>query len=119
MIEAWGEDVNQEKFIKAIEFGSKQAYKIVKEIMNSKQQEKQEIGTKSEASDEITSDSITKELEKIENKFHEAAYSKLYETFTDYTHDKRSRDEAISQIRNSVINSMLKNENKQEINITS
>jgi len=119
MIEAWGEDVNQDKFIEAIEFGSKQAYKIVQEIIDSKQQQQQQqqikIETKDENEQEIN-DLILKEIEKMHNKFHESAYTQLYEIFTNYTHDKRSRDEAISQIRNSVINSILKKtETKQEI----
>jgi polyribonucleotide nucleotidyltransferase len=117
MIEAWGEDVSQSKFTEAIEFGSKQAYKIVKNIQSSNtvSESRQSIDiTTEEKSDEQKENIISIELDKINNKFYEAAYSQLYDIFTDYTHDKRSRDDAISMIRNSTINAILKNENKQQ-----
>ena len=118
MIEAWGEDVNQAQFAEAIEFGAKHAYKIVKQIKNSKTDSKQtdfKQPIKNEPELDESKILVQKEIEKIYNKFQENAYSQLYDIFTDYTHDKKSRDDAISQLRNSTINSILKIETKDSL----
>lgn len=133
MIEGWADNLEQEKYIQALEFGAENAYKIV-EMIKSVKIEKPTKEIKAEASllsipSEDETDAETKPLEapiiteitkkpthketendEIENLFQALAYSNLHEIFTDYEHDKLTRDNAISQVKNSVINSILKSE---------
>lgn len=135
MIEGWADNLDQAKFIEALEFGAEIAYKVV-ELIKSIKLEKQNKEVKVDESllsitsqDEITDETIDPALapipittliktpreeaersrsQEIDNLFQGLAYSKLYDIFTDYEHDKLSRDNAINQLKNSVINSILK-----------
>lgn len=56
-----------------------------------------------------------KHVEYIMNIFQQCAFTQIHEVLTDYTHDKRSRDDAISDIRNQVVNQILKSEDKSNM----
>ena len=112
MIEAWGDDLNQEKFMEAMEFGVEEAYKIIELIKTSATEQKL---IKESLSSEIVSENqetVTNEVKMLNEKFHERAYTQIYEILTNYSLDKKSRDESLSQVRNSVVNVILKNEAK-------
>ena len=111
MIEGWGDNLNQAKYISAIEFGTEKAYEIVNAIreMSPKEKNDENLEKITEIKKEISENSASKlEMEKkknfINDQFQELAYSKLYDIFTNYDHDKRSRDEAVSDLRNAILN---------------
>ena len=113
MIEAWGKNFEQGKFIEAIEFGAKEAYKIVELIKKSKVVNTNEVVTvkKDEycLKEELNEQ---KETNNVNNEFQLEANVKLYEIFTDYSHDKQSRDKAIAAVRNQSIKNLLKNDHR-------
>jgi hypothetical protein len=133
MIEGWGDNFDQKKYLKALEFGATKAYDVVEKIKSQKYDKKQqslkakvkEISEQANGNIEsapLTSLSPTAPLASLKSdmnnliqiKFQELAYSKLYDILTDATHDKQSRDDAISQVKNSIVNSILKNELKSD-----
>lgn len=128
MIEGWADNIEQNKFIEALEYGTEHAYKVV-EIIRSLKLEKDNKLVKKDTSllsvtsddevlegppvslDEINPPKLSTEASQqgeIESFFQSLAYSRLYDIFTDYVHDKLSRDYAIAQVKNSVINAILK-----------
>ena len=136
MIEGWGDNFDQKKYLKALEFGATKAYDVVEKIKSQKYDKKlqstkakiKEISEQANANIEpapftsLTSLSPTASLTSLKSdinnliqiRFQEIAYSKLYDILTDATHDKQSRDDAISQVKNSIVNSLLKNELKPD-----
>ncbi len=118
MLEAWGDNYPQTKFIEALEFGVSEAHKVAQNILKSSSFKTIRSPTtlqdvpaisKSETTDqESTLESQTTEIEIINNAFQSMTYSRLYSTFTDYTLDKKSRDLAINTIRNQVIKYITK-----------
>lgn len=110
MIEAWGKNFDQAKFIEAIEFGAEEAYKIIEIIKSSKIKE-ETTPIDAVITEEMVSGEQT-ELENLNEVFQLEAYNKLYAIFTDYTHDKQSRDQAISLARNQTIKNLLKTDDK-------
>ena len=118
MIEGWAENLDQEKFSQALKYGSKEAFKVVKAIESIKLTKGKE-NTPLSALNEINESSVP---EKTDNESQERqekqidtyqwlksiSYSKLYEILTNAEHDKFSRDKAISDLRNSSVNKILK-----------
>ena len=117
MIEAWAADLDQAKFVEAVEYGTEEANKIIELIKASKAKEtiKTNIVSGSVIADEPDVDVLSNksdEINKLQNTFYMKAYSQLYDVFTNYEHDKKSRDNSISLIRKQVINSILTADNK-------
>ncbi|CAF0929476.1 unnamed protein product [Brachionus calyciflorus] len=128
MIEGWADNLDQNKFTDALEFGAEHAYKVVEEIKRLKLNRENRNVKKDTSLLSVTSEdeaidgkqvSFTEietpkqsieptSTQEIENVFQALAYSHLYDIFTDYEHDKISRDNAITQVKNSVINSIQK-----------
>lgn len=134
MIEGWADNLDQNKFVEALEIGCDHAYQVVEQIRATKL-EKENPNLKAEGSllsvasqDELfdtpkinLNESLTPKLssdpeanQEIENLFQALAYSHLYDIFTDYEHDKLSRDNAITQVKNSVINAIIKTKTDPE-----
>ena len=109
MLEGWGDNLDQKQYISALEFGAIEAYKVVESIKSSSFEKKTSQKTAKEVAAKESSQSIE---DLIKYKFQELGYSKLYDILTDYKHDKQSRDDAVSQVKNTIVNSLLKNELK-------
>ena len=113
MIEAWGDDFKQDLFIKAINYSALEAYKIVELIKSSVYTLKQ---TQKQIELPVLSQEQEANMVRLENEinivnkdfFQEKPYNNLYATLTDYSHDKKSKDAALSLTRNSIINELLK-----------
>ncbi|XP_006881084.1 PREDICTED: polyribonucleotide nucleotidyltransferase 1, mitochondrial [Elephantulus edwardii] len=90
MLEASAENVLQQDFCHAIKVGMKHTQQIIQSI----QQLVKEIGIPKRTPQKlfIPSPEIVKHTQKL-------AVEKLYAVFTDYEHDKVSRDEAVNKIR--------------------
>jgi polyribonucleotide nucleotidyltransferase len=128
MLEGWADNLDQEKFSEALEFGAKEAFKIVTAIKELKLEKSssqktplsalneainEEESNKSQSNTDNSSSLDSNDLNKsvqIKEIFQVLAFSKLYDILTDSTHDKFSRDKSISDLRNSVISKILKNE---------
>lgn len=138
MIEAWGDNLEQSKFISALEYGALHAFKVVESIKAKKlektvkepkldksvllsitsedyplptsgsESEATSGPSKSESKTETIKAKPSSSFVQIEEMLQSLAYSKLYDILTDYEHDKLSRDNAITQLKNLVINSILK-----------
>ena len=123
MIEGWAENIENEKFVDAIEFGSLNAYKIVEAIKLSKIEKKNTFNLEpvkklEDEENEQNESFLDKNIEQkiklqdmldlISNTFQEKAYSIIYDIFNDYTLDKKSRDDALSSCRNNIVNQILK-----------
>jgi polyribonucleotide nucleotidyltransferase len=125
MIEGWAENLEDEKFIEAIEYGAANAYKIVEAIKISKKENNLDLLKKLENEEnEGTSDrniqhtSENKEiLDLVSNTFQEKAHARIYDIFNDYSLDKKSRDEALSSVKNNIINQILKIDSIKNLNI--
>lgn len=120
MIEGWADNLEQSKFIEALEIGSERAYDVVKKIRAQKLPKSTTVKTDAEKtglsppesmmlSESNSQSSSESGSSKIEDSFHELAYAKLYDVLTDFNHDKLSRDSALNTIRNQTVNIMLKN----------
>lgn len=140
MVEGWGDNFEQARFIDALEFGTENAIRIVRQIQSTNlrtakktdsksvitsspsfldnpfQQESYENNATAEIDGAETKEAVqAEEAAKSSSKldlnemFQKLAHAKIYDVLTDYEHDKKSRDNALNQIRNSVINVMLKN----------
>jgi polyribonucleotide nucleotidyltransferase len=117
MIEGWADNLNQDKFSEALEFGAKEAYKVVEAIRSIKLEVKPEQIPLS-AMNAITSveantataesENIQNSPEKINEQIQSLAHDKLYAIITNSEHDKFSRDKAISDLRNLTVNKILK-----------
>ncbi|XP_020300108.1 polyribonucleotide nucleotidyltransferase 1, mitochondrial isoform X1 [Pseudomyrmex gracilis] len=108
MIEGSANDILEQDLKKAIKLGVKECQTIVASITNLQKmygKPKRKIEINEQDNDESLISSV-KEL----------AETKLREIFLDHTHDKISRDNAVSDVRNNVIET-LKNDNAN-LNIT-
>jgi hypothetical protein len=100
MIEGWAENIENEKFVDAIEFGSLNAYKIVEAIKLSKIEKKNTFNLEpvkklEDEENEQNESFLDKNIEQkiklqdmldlISNTFQEKAYSIIYDIFNDYT----------------------------------
>lgn len=116
MLEAWGNNVPQAEFVEALAFGAEAAHKVALRIKNTRPI-KQPIEAKIGFTKQIVQD-----LEPIEametsfilDLFQQNCFTQLYDVFTDKTHDKKSRDDAISLNRNTAIKTLLKEKERQE-----
>ena len=97
MLEAWADNFPQSDFISALHFGAIEAYKIVLKIKQSKATNTPEKTFVTEIS--VQTDA---ELTSIMSHFHKSSHADVYDTFTNYSHDKQSRDDATSFFRNKV-----------------
>ena len=134
MLEGWGDNLNQSKFESALDYGTKKAtilaQKIKKYSQSLKKVKKEEKapaetilknvselqGFGDEEKDPLAkkADRLNSEIQKLEQKFQSESFSAVYDVFTNYKHDKRSRDEAISALRNAFVNSVLKLETQRD-----
>ena len=121
MVEGWGDNFDQKSYINALEFGAHEAFNVVKKIRANRIENKASASSKSAngintALIESTpaSSQIKDKANFVLMKFQESGFTKVYDILTDSTHDKQSRDDAISQVKNSIINSLLKNEFKSD-----
>jgi len=121
MIEGWGDNFEQKNYINALKFGTHQAFDVVKKIQSKKQEKKSSL-SKSSNNKEGSEASVSEwtpafdKINFVQLKFQELGYSKIYDILTNSMYDKQSRDEAISQVKNSILNSLLKNELKSDSN---
>ncbi|KAK7807275.1 hypothetical protein U0070_016647 [Myodes glareolus] len=90
MLEASAENILQQDFCHAIKVGVKYTQQIIQGI----QQLVKEIGVAKRTPQKIFTPSP-----EIVKYAHKLAMEKLYAVFTDYEHDKISRDEAVNKIR--------------------
>jgi polyribonucleotide nucleotidyltransferase len=122
MIEGWAENLENEKFVNAVEYGAVNAYKIVEaiklskiekkpnanlELLNKLENEEKEQNEGSLERNIEKKDEIQEILDLVSNTFQEKAYARIYDIFNDYKLDKKSRDEALSSIRNNIVNQIL------------
>ena len=120
MIEGWADNLNQNKYISALKFGSEQAFKVVQAISAQSIKPEKKARSKNKQQKEVEplvetgESSDIKKFNLIQNKFQELGNAKLYDILTNKKHDKQSRDDAITQVKNLVLNSLLKNELKSE-----
>lgn len=134
MIEGWADNLDQNKFVEALEFGCEQAYQVMEQIRSKKLEKENKFVKKDSSLLSVTSEdesldssqvnlteistpklsSDPQSNEEIDNLFQALAYSHLYDIFTDYEHDKLSRDNAITQVKNSVINAIQKSKSDSE-----
>ena len=120
MIEGWGDNCDQKKYTAALEFGSKEAYKVVETIRSLKFENR--LASKTNKSKEADTSTVTESIESneikktdlVQAKFQQMGYARLHDIFMDNTHDKQSRDDAVSQVKNLIVNSLLKNELKAD-----
>ncbi|XP_074256027.1 polyribonucleotide nucleotidyltransferase 1, mitochondrial isoform X2 [Saimiri boliviensis] len=90
MLEASAENILQQDFCHAIKIGVKYTQQIIQGI----QQLVKEIGVTKRTPQKLFTPS-----REIVKHAHKLAMEKLYAVFTDYEHDKISRDEAVNKIR--------------------
>ncbi|XP_008978931.1 polyribonucleotide nucleotidyltransferase 1, mitochondrial isoform X2 [Callithrix jacchus] len=90
MLEASAENILQQDFCHAIKFGVKYTQQIIQGI----QQLVKEIGVTKRTPQKLFTPSP-----EIVKHAHKLTMEKLYAVFTDYEHDKISRDEAVNKIR--------------------
>lgn len=94
MLEANANNVLQQDLLKAIKTGTKEAQHIINSIEKMQKEfgkQKRELLTENELSSEI--------LEALES----LTIMRVKEIFTDYSHDKLSRDNALNAVRNDVL----------------
>jgi polyribonucleotide nucleotidyltransferase len=116
MIEGWADNLNQEKFSEALQYGATEAFKVVEAIKTMKLEVKEEqipLSAMNAMTAPIESATNTAESEetngqKVSELIHSMAHEKLYAIITNAEHDKFSRDKAISDLRNVTVNKMLK-----------
>lgn len=110
MIEAWGDNVKEKTFKEAIKFGAAKAYKVIEMI-------KESVGDKATKS-AVGITAAQEDTKAAINEVNSALYNdyniKLYEIFNNFEHDKQSRDNAVSEIRNTAVNLLLKNKKSVE-----
>ncbi|XP_055332105.1 polyribonucleotide nucleotidyltransferase 1, mitochondrial-like isoform X2 [Paramacrobiotus metropolitanus] len=124
MIDASANNILQQDFMKAIKFGVKEAQKIVAELNKLKMmigKEKRldvpppaKVSIPAPAPALISAEGEIENLvpptspEKVRERCFELAESKLQNVFTDVTHDKISRDVAVSEIRALTLETLRK-----------
>lgn len=94
MLEANANNVMQQDLLKAIKIGTKEAQHVINSIEKMQKdfgRTKRELLPENELSGEI--------LEALES----LTYMRVKEIFTDYSHDKLSRDNALNLVRNDVV----------------
>ena len=107
MIEGWSDNLSDERFTEAMSFGTEEAFKLVKVIQKLQFDErvKTSDATAAKTNGASAAVAIAKEdaSAKLEDVFQKHAYAKLYEVFTNYSLDKKARDDAITTIRNAFV----------------
>lgn len=121
MIEGWADNIDQDMFLQAIHIGAQEAFGVVEAIRSMKLEKDTDIKIPLSALNQFIPETESAESAKesiapvdLDQVFDRFLDGKLYNVLTDYEHDKTSRDKAISQLRNSVINKMLKSTEWQE-----
>ena len=71
MIEGWGDNLDQAKYLSAIEFGTEKAYEIVNAIreLNSNEKNDENLKKITESKNEVENSTVKLEMEK-KNKLH-------------------------------------------------
>jgi polyribonucleotide nucleotidyltransferase len=131
MIEAWADNLDQQKFVEAFGFGMDSAYNVVEQIKKYKYIKTNVNGTEevkaaaaaaagtASASieqppmEEQSSKTVGQKEPVVKNYdelFQKIAYSQFYDIFTDYNHDKMSRDRAIAQLQKSTVDAIIKSD---------
>lgn len=119
MIDASGNNVLQQDFMKAVKFGVKEAQKIIAEIKNlqilagkPKRLEFAASGpTKVMQAEEGMGTEVLiapTSAKQVREKCVEIAREKLEKIFTDATHDKISRDVAVNEVRGATVEALRK-----------
>jgi polyribonucleotide nucleotidyltransferase len=113
MIEGWADNLEQAKFSEALEFGAKEAFKLVTAMKKIKLEIKEEqipLSAMNERPAEAKQPSSNDQEEHINTYelIKSLGSEKLYEIITNADHDKFSRDKAISDLRNVTVNKALK-----------
>ena len=94
MLEGWADNLEQKKFIDALRFGTYEANKVIQCIKASKYSQRPKIKFNTEQN-------VYRENLKMTIRQH--TEEKIRSVFSDHTHDKQSRDQAIQDIRYSVL----------------
>lgn len=89
MIEAWADNLKQEKFIDAIQYGIEESQKVVSKIQKSKYLNQ----TKRKSNKDVKPD------RNIYDKLAILTETQLYSILTNSKHDKLSRDDALNDLR--------------------
>ena len=126
MIEGWSDNIEQAKFVDALEFGAERAINVSRQIQSMKLEKTVKEpkidrsflsapelaaipeAVESESAQSPESESEPSKTVNVDEYFQKLAHAKLYDVLTDYEHDKLSRDNALSQIRNLTVNAILK-----------
>ena len=127
MIEGWSDNIEQAKFVDALEFGTERAINVSRQIQSMKLEKtvkepkidksflsacelaaESESAQSPESESELELESEPSKKINVDEYFQKLAHAKLYDVLTDYEHDKLSRDNALSQIRNLTVNAILK-----------
>ncbi|KOC61989.1 Polyribonucleotide nucleotidyltransferase 1, mitochondrial [Habropoda laboriosa] len=109
MIEGSANDILQPQLLKGIKVGAKECNKIIQSIMELKQR----IG---KPKLEIVQDNESKnDIEEFVRNFAER---ELRDILTCYTHDKASRDNAVADVKNRMIESMTNHDSQFVSNVT-
>jgi polyribonucleotide nucleotidyltransferase len=111
MLEAWADNYPQAGFVEALELGVKEAHRVALKIKKTKSS-LSPAATPSPDADSPPLDAA--ELDSINSVFQTEAYTRLHDTFTDYSLDKKARDNAITAIRNQAIRTLTKDKKKTD-----
>jgi polyribonucleotide nucleotidyltransferase len=97
MLEGWADNMDQNRFIEALQFGTYEANKVIQIIKQSKY-----ANTQKRSHENL--DKQSPELDKLKEAISNLGHAKIYEILTTYSHDKKSRDEAINDTKFEVGN---------------
>ena len=103
MMEAWANNLKQNVFIDALEYGVSEAYKVTEAIKKSIYTSDKNIEKKVEPEDTVLYEAI-KSITEVQ----------LYYEFTSLTHDKKTRDDAVVSIKNRAFDVLRKDKNFQK-----
>ena len=105
MMEAWADNLKQNLFIDALEYGVNEAYKVTEAIRTS-------VYTSDRNQEEKNN------VEPVDSVFYDAlkliSENQLYYEFTSISHDKRTRDDAVVAIKNKSFDTLRKDKNFQK-----
>ncbi len=113
MLEAWADNYPQAGFVDALELGVKEAHRVALKIKKTKIP-LPPAATPPPDADIPPSDAAAADLDAINSLFQTEAYTRLHDTFTDYSLDKKARDNAIAAIRNQAIRALTKDKKKTD-----
>lgn len=97
MLEGWADNMDQNRFIEALEFGTYEAGKVIDTIKRSKYANMPKRSYENH-------EKQTPELDKLKEAISILGRTKIYEILTTYAYDKKSRDEAINDTKFDVGN---------------